>query len=101
MKQAILGQRRAIAVEGIANQLERITGLQVDLTSGMKGNSEHRQLFMLERILEAMQGFSADVVQLEESDGVPCYTLEEILAVEGLSKTSQKALEAALNGSSS
>jgi hypothetical protein len=100
MKQAILGQRRAIAVEGIANQLERITGLQVDLTSGLKGNSEHRQLFMLERILDAMRGFSGDVVQLQESDGEPCYTLAEILAVEGLSKTSTKALEAALNGSS-
>jgi hypothetical protein len=100
MKQAILGQRRAVAVEGIGNELKRITGLQVDLTSGLKGNSEHRQLFMLERILAAMQGFSGDVVQLEESDGEPCYTLAEILAVEGLSKTSTKALEAALNGSS-
>jgi hypothetical protein len=49
MKQAILGQRRAVAVEGIGNELKRITGLQVDLTSGLKGNSEHRQLFMLER----------------------------------------------------
>jgi hypothetical protein len=74
MKQAILGQRRAVAVEGIGNELKRITGLQVDLTSGLKGNSEHRQLFMLERILEAMRGFSGDVVQLEESDGEPCYT---------------------------
>jgi hypothetical protein len=74
MKQAILGQRRAVAVEGIGNELKRITGLQVDLTSGLKGNSEHRQLFMLERILEAMQGFSGDVGQLEESDGEPCYT---------------------------
>lgn len=100
MKQAILGQRRAVAVEGIGNELKRITGLQIDLTSGLKGNSEHRQLFMLERILEAMRGFSGDVVQLEESDGEPCYTLTEILAVEGLSKTSTKALEAALNGSS-
>jgi hypothetical protein len=100
MKQAILGQRRAVAVEGIGNELKRITGLQVDLTSGLKGNSEHRQLFMLERILEAMRGFSGDVVQLQESDGEPCYTLAEILAVEGLSKTSTKALEAALNGSS-
>ncbi len=100
MKQAILGQRRAVAVEGIGNELKRITGLQVDLTSGLKGNSEHRQLFMLERILEAMRGFSGDVVQLEELDGEPCYTLTEILAVEGLSKTSTKALEAALNGSS-
>ena len=100
MKQAILGQRRAVAVEGIGNELKRITGLQIDLTSGLKGNSEHRQLFMLERILEAMRGFSGDVVQLQESDGEPCYTLAEILAVEGLSKTSQKALEAALNGSS-
>jgi hypothetical protein len=100
MKQAILGQRRAVAVEGIGNELKRITGLQVDLTSGLKGNSEHRQLFMLERILEAMRGFSGDVVQLQESDGEPCYTLAEILAVEGLSKTSTKALEAALNDSS-
>ena len=100
MKQAILGQRRAVAVEGIGNELKRITGLQVDLTSGLKGNSEHRQLFMLERILDAMRGFSGDVVQLQESDGEPCYTLAEILAVEGLSKTSIKALEAALNGSS-
>jgi len=100
MKQAILGQRRAVAVEGIGNELKRITGLQVDLTSGLKGNSEHRQLFMLERILDAMRGFSGDVVQLQESDGEPCYTLAEILAVEGLSKTSTKALEAALNGSS-
>lgn len=100
MKQAILGQRRAVAVEGIGNELKRITGLQIDLTSGLKGNSEHRQLFMLERILEAMRGFSGDVVQLQESDGEPCYTLAEILAVEGLSKTSTKALEAALNGSS-
>ena len=100
MKQSVLGQRRAVAVEGIASQLERITGLKVDLTSGMKGNSEHRQLFMLERVLAAMRAHSADVVQLEESDGEPCYTLKEILAVEGLSKTSQKALKAALNGSS-
>ena len=100
MKQAILGQRRAVAVEGIGNELKRITGLQVDLTSGLKGNSEHRQLFMLERILDAMRGFSGDVVQLQESDGEPCYTLAEILAVEGLSKTSTKALEAALNDSS-
>lgn len=100
MKQAILGQRRAVAVEGIGNELKRITGLQIDLTSGLKGNSEHRQLFMLERILDAMRGFSGDVVQLQESDGEPCYTLAEILAVEGLSKTSTKALEAALNGSS-
>ncbi len=100
MKQAILGQRRAVAVEGIGNELKRITGLQIDLTSGLKGNSEHRQLFMLERILEAMRGFSGDVVQLQESDGEPCYTLAEILAVEGLSKTSTKALEAALNDSS-
>ena len=100
MKQSVLGQRRAVAVEGIVSQLERITGLKVDLTSGMKGNSEHRQLFMLERVLAAMRAHSADVVQLEESDGEPYYTLKEILAVEGLSKTSQKALEAALNGSS-
>ncbi len=100
MKQAILGQRRAVAVEGIGNELKRITGLQIDLTSGLKGNSEHRQLFMLERILEVMRGFSGDVVQLQESDGEPCYTLAEILAVEGLSKTSTKALETALNGSS-
>ncbi len=100
MKQAILGQRRAVAVEGIGNELKRITGLQIDLTSGLKGNSEHRQLFMLERILDAMRGFSGDVVQLQESDGEPCYTLAEILAVEGLSKTSTKALEAALNDSS-
>lgn len=96
MKQAILAKRRAIAVEGIATELERLTGLQVDLTSGIKGNSEHRQLYMLERILDAMQGIS----ELEEADSKPCYTLAEILAVEGLTKTSIKALEAAFNGSS-
>ena len=100
MIQGQLASRRQLAIEGIAAELERFTGAKVDLIGGLRGNSEHRQLFMLERILAAMQGFSGDVVQLEESDGEPCYTLTEILAVEGLSKTSTKALEAALNGSS-
>lgn len=100
MKQSALAKRRAIATEEIANQLERLTGVKVDLISGIKGDADHRNLFMLERILEAMQGSSNDVVQLEEADGEPCYTLAEILAIEGLSKTSQKALQAALDGSS-
>lgn len=100
MKQSVLGQRRAVAVEGIANQLEQLTGVKVDLVSGIKGDADHRNLFMLERILEAMRGLSDNVVQLEEADGEPCFTLAEILAIDGLSKTSQKALQAALDGSS-
>ncbi len=100
MKQTQLASRRQLAIEGIAAELEKLTGVKTDLVSGLRGNSEHRQLFMLERILEAMQGNSVSVVQLEESDGEPCYTLAEILEVEGLSKTSQKVLQAALDGSS-
>jgi hypothetical protein len=100
MIQSQLAKRRQLAIEGIAAELEKLTGAKVDLISGLRGNSEHRQLFMLERIFEAMQGQFIEVVQLEEADGEPCYTLTEILAIEGLSKTSQKALQAALDGSS-
>ena len=100
MIQSQLASRRQLAIEGIAAELEKLTGAKVDLVSSLRGNSEHRQLFMLERILEAIQGTSTNVVQLEEVDGEPRYTLAEILAVDGLSKTSTKALEAALNGSS-
>jgi len=100
MKQTQLASRRQLAIEGIAAELEALTGVKTDLVSGLRGNSEHRQLFMLERILAAMQGSSVGVVQLEEVDGEPAYTLAEILEIEGLSKTSQKVLQAALDGSS-
>ena len=100
MIQGQLASRRQLAIEGIAAELERFTGAKVDLIGGLRGNSEHRQLFMLERVLSAMQAYSADVVQLQESDGEPCYTLAEILEIEGLSKTSQKVLQAAFDGSS-
>lgn len=100
MKQTQLASRRQLAIEGIAAELEKLTGAKVDLIAGLRGNSEHRQLFMLERILAVMQGSSANVIQLEEIDGEPAYTLAEILEIEGLSKTSQKVLQAALDGSS-
>lgn len=100
MIQGQLAKRRQLAIEGISVELERLFGLQVDLTHGLKGNAEHRQLFMLERIYDAIKSQSMEIIQLEESDGEPAYTLSEILEIEGLSKTSQKALQAALDGSS-
>lgn len=100
MIQGQLASRRQLAIEGISAELKRLFGSEIDLTYGLKGNSEHRQLFMLERILAAMQGYSLDVVQLDQADGEPAYTLAEILEIEGLSKTSIKVLQAALDGSS-
>ena len=93
MIQSQLVARRVLAIEAIGE------ALNVDFAGLPKAiDSEHRQLFMLEKIAEILQ--NQEVIQFEEADGEPCYTLAEILAVEGLSKTSTKALEAALNGSS-
>lgn len=90
MKQSILAARKQRVIEAIAGHAERLGAGDVDLVSGLRGDSDHRQLQMLERI-EVMLSQSGAA----ESE-TAVYTLDEILAVEGLSKTSQKALEGAL-----
>ena len=89
MKRSILAARRQRVIENIAEHAERLGAGYVDLVSGIKGDAEHKQLQMLERI-EAMLANST-APQPEETG----YTLEEILAVEGLTKTSIAALQAA------
>ena len=100
MIQGQLASRRQLAIEGISAELKRLFGSEIDLTYGLKGNAEHRQLFMLERIHGALKEETFIEVNQQEFDGEPAYTLTEILEIEGLSKTSIKALQAALNGSS-
>ncbi len=88
MIQSQLVARRVLAIEAIGEALNAdFAGLPKAI------DSEHRQLFMLEKIAEILQNQPKTAVKSG-------YTLDEILAVEGLSKTSIKALEAALNGSS-
>jgi hypothetical protein len=89
MKLSILAARRQRAIEAIAAHAERLGAGSVDLVSGIKGDAEHKQLHMLERI-EAM--LSKAGAEDSEQAG---YTLEEILAVEGLTKTSAAALQTA------
>lgn len=90
MKRSILAARKQTVIEAIAGHAERLGAGDVDLVSGLRGDSDHRQLQMLERI-EVML---AQAGGAESETAV--YTLDEILAVDGLSKTSQKALESAL-----
>jgi hypothetical protein len=86
MNHSQLATRTALAIQSISESLN------VDLAGLPRAiNTEHRHLFVLERIAESVKNQSV------ESSG---FTLDEILAVDGLSKTSIKALEAALNGSS-
>ena len=89
MIQAQLVQRRALAIQAIGELL----GISFE---GMPKaiNSEHGQLFTLERIAETLKNQSG-----KAETAVRGFTLDEILAVEGLSKTSQKALQAAFDGS--
>ena len=89
MKRSILAARRQRVIENIAEHAERLGAGRVDLVSGIKGDAEHKQLQMLERI-EAMLANST--APKPEETG---YTLDEILAVDGLTKTSIAALQAA------
>ena len=89
MKRSILAARKQKAIEAIAKHAERLGAGNVDLVSGIKGDAEHKQLLMLERI-ESTLAQSGGMSQ--EAAG---YTLDEILAVDGLTKTSIAALQAA------
>lgn len=91
MKRSILAARKQTVIEAIAGHAERLGAGDVDLVSALRGDSDHRQLQMLERI-EVMLAQAGGAAESETA----VYTLDEILAVEGLSKTSIKALESAL-----
>lgn len=95
MKKSILAARRQRVIENIAAHAERLGAGTVDLVSGIKGDAEHKQLQMLERV----------EVMLSEFGGVETstdgrYSLEDILSIPGLTKTSIKAIEEAFNVSS-
>ena len=82
MNQSILATRKAEAIETISQLLSvDFTGLPRAL------DTEHRDLFRLERIAETLKNKPA------AADG---FTLDDILAIDGLSKTSIKAIESAL-----
>lgn len=95
MKQSVLGQRRAVAIQSIAERILNLTGDDIDLVSGLKGNSEHRQLFMLERIAEKLKTVKMpDPVELQPILLESGFDLNSLLELEGMSKTSQKVLAA-------
>ena len=91
MKAGILAARKQTAIEAIAKHAENLTGEKIDLVSGLRGNADHRHLIMLERIeaMLAMLGTGTETA-------VTGFTLDQILAIDGLSKTSTKAIQAAL-----
>jgi hypothetical protein len=87
MKQSVLAARRQRVIESIAAHAERLGAGTVDLTSGIKGDAEHKQLFMLERI-------DATLAQAG-GQAASGFTLDEILAIDGLTKSSVAAIKAA------
>ena len=92
MKAGILAARKQTVIEAIAAHAERLTGEKLDLVSGIKGNADHRHLFMLERIEAMLAGVGKP--ESSQETAVSGLVLDDILAVEGLSKTSQKVLMA-------
>lgn len=92
MKQSILASRRQIAIEAIAEHTQRISGQPLDLKTGIKGNTVHKQLFMLERMAAFMESMG-NTSTIETVDG---FTLDDILAIDGLSKAAKKSITAAL-----
>lgn len=92
MKRSILAARKQTVIEAIAEHAARLGAGAVDLVSNLRGDSDHRQLQMLERIEAMLSQAGNGAVKSETA----VYTLDEILAVDGLSKTSIKALESAL-----
>jgi dissimilatory sulfite reductase (desulfoviridin) alpha/beta subunit len=88
MKQSVLAARRQRVIESIAAHAERLGAGTVDLTSGIKGDAEHKQLFMLERI-------DATLAQAGGQAVASGFTLDEILAIDGLTKSSVAAIKAA------
>lgn len=55
MKESILAKRTSIAISSIARELERLTGDEIDLSTGIRGDARHRQLHMLERIASSLK----------------------------------------------
>ncbi len=89
MRHSILAARRQKAIEQImqlASQLPSESSL--DIVTIPKGNSEHRQLFMLERLAKFME-----TINTGDTSSV---TALEILLMDGLSMKSRKAIEAYL-----
>ena len=99
MKQTTLAARRQIAIESIAKHTERLGSEPIDLVTGLKGDSEHRQLAILERIDSVLAGIGAGATS-ESEDTAVRYTLDDILSIPGLTKTSEKAIKEAFNVSS-
>ena len=87
MKRSILAARQQIVIENIAVHAERLGAGEIDLISGIKGDADHKQLQMLERI---------DLLLANVGNTAVGFTLDDILQVDGLSKTSQKQLREAL-----
>lgn len=96
MKRSVLAARRQLVIESIAEQAERLGAEPIDLVTGLRGDSEHRQLAMLERIAVFLSGIEQAVAK----DTAVRYSLDDILSIPGLTKTSIKAIEEAFNVSS-
>lgn len=99
MKRSVLAARRQRVIENIAAHAERLGAGTVDLVSGIKGDAEHKQLQMLERVDEFLSGVDT-AVSVESEDTAVLYSVEDILSIPGLTKTSIKAIEEAFNVSS-
>lgn len=102
MKRSVLAARRQRVIENIAAHAERLGAGTVDLVSGIKGDAEHKQLQMLERVDEFLCGVGnvPTAVSVESEDTAVLYSVEDILSIPGLTKTSIKAIEEAFNVSS-
>lgn len=101
MKSTVLAARKQIAIEAIASHAQRITGGELDLVTGLRGDVNHRQLVMLERIAAFLEDVQPGetAVSTETEDTTIRYTVEQILDIPGLTKTSIKAIEEAFNDS--
>ena len=86
MKYSILASRRQKAIDSIGGHAERLSGDTLDLRTGIKGNVEHRQLFMLERIAAFME-------ELQPESGDSGVSVDDILELD-ISKTSKKVIAA-------
>lgn len=84
MKITILAAKRRAAVERLAKAAVRLSGKPVDFSNLPKGNEEIRQLFMLERMADFLES-------LDVPSGID---IDELLKIDGLSKTSTRLIEA-------
>ena len=80
MKKTIMAARRQRAIEAISDELN------IPFSDIRKGNSEHRQLFTLERIATGLKDRS--------QNAETAVLIDDILELDGLSQKSRKAIAA-------